>query len=177
MRKRWSGTGRLFNSTWRKPAGQEKTFQRPQVVLRHDERMLLQALLGDAEVRAEVIDALKSLETIATFPSRRIFQAMFALDANGGRFNFEDLHARLEEGDQNLLAHAVLNDDQEVSREEVMAALDSIRRTEDQHRRALLKGRIKEAERGGNWQEALRLAAELQGLEQGSRGQNQRGQK
>jgi hypothetical protein len=102
---------------------------------------------------------------------------MFALDANGGRFNFEDLHARLEEGDQNLLAHAVLNDDQEVSREEVMAAVDSIRRTEDQHRRALLKGRIKEAERAGNWQEALRLAAELQGLEQSSRGQNQRGQK
>ena len=105
------------------------------------------------------------------------FMAMFALDANGGRFNFEELHARLEEGDQNLLAHAVLNDDQEVSREEVMAAVDSIRRTEDQHRRALLKGRIKEAERAGSWQEALRLAAELQGLEQSSRGQNQRGQK
>jgi DNA primase len=156
---------------------QEKSFERPKIVLRHDERMLLQALLGNAEVRAEVIDALKSLETIATFPSRRIFQAMFALDANAGRFNFEELHARLEEGDQNLLAHAVLNDDQEVSSEEVMAAVDSIRRTEDQHRRALLKGRIKEAERAGNWQEALRLAAELQGLEQGSRSQNQRGQK
>ena len=66
-------------------------------------------------------------------------------------------------------AQAVLHEDQEVSREEVLAAVGSMRRTEDQNRRAQLKGRIKEAERSGKFEEALRLATELQLLEQAAR--------
>lgn len=146
----------------------ERTIERPRSPLRHDERMLLTALLTDAELRGELIGGMKELETIETLPSRRIFQAIFALDDAGGRVGFDEVNARLEEADQNLLAQAVLNDDGELSRDEVMAALASLRRTEEQNRRVQLKARIAELERSGKFDEALRLTVELQGLERTS---------
>jgi DNA primase len=147
----------------------EKTLEGPKVALRHDERMLLNALLAQPEMRGEIIGELKSMETIGTFSSRRVFQTIFALDEAGGRLSFEEVHARLEEADQSLLAQAVLNEDAQSSHEEVLAAIGSIRRTGEQQRRSQLKARIQESERAGNWQEALRLAGELQGMERTAR--------
>ena len=51
-----------------------------------------------------------------------------------------------------------------------MAALASMRRSEQQNRRVQLKARISEAERAGNLEEAVRLTVELQGLERAARG-------
>jgi DNA primase len=148
---------------------QEKQFQRPQPALRHDERMLLNALLTQPELAGTVMPELRTFESLGTFPSRRIFQAIFAMEGAGGRLDFEALHARLEEADQNLLAHAALGDDVEVSDEDFAAAMASVRRSEAEHRRAELKRRIKEVERAGDWKEALRLAAELQSLDRNAR--------
>ncbi len=148
---------------------QENKFQRPTVVLRHDERLLINALLTQPELAAEVMPELRAMETVGTFPSRRIFHAMFALEAGGARLDFEALHARLEEEDQHLLAMAALGDDVEVSAEDFDAAMASVRRSEGEHRRADLKRRIKEFERAGNWNEALRLTAELQSLDRETR--------
>jgi hypothetical protein len=150
---------------------QEKALERPKTVLRPDERMLLNALLTDAEVRDEVIEALKPIEAVGRLASRRIFQAIFTLHEAGGRISFEEVHARVEEADQNLLADAVLNEDAYASREEVMAAIASMQRSDDEDQRRQMKLRIKEAERSGNWEEALRLTAELQDLERKGRGQ------
>jgi DNA primase len=147
----------------------EKTLEGPKVVLRHDERMLLNALLAQPEMRSEVIGELKSMESIGAFSSRRIFQAIFALDEAGGRMSFEEVHARLEESDQNLLAQAVLSEDARTSHEEVLAAMESMRRTGEQQRRSQLKTRIHDSERAGNRKEALRLTGELQGLERAAR--------
>jgi hypothetical protein len=130
--------------------------------------MLLNALLSDAEMRGELIGEMRALETVETLPSHRIFQAIFALDEAGARVGFDEVHGRLEEADQNLLAQAVLNDDGELSREEVTAALASLRRTEEQNRRVQLKARIAELERAGKFEEALRATVELQGLERSS---------
>jgi DNA primase len=148
---------------------QESKLQRPTAVLRHDERMLINALLTNPALAPDTVAELKSMESLATFSARRIFQAIFALEAGGGRLDFEALHARLEEEDQKLLAHAALGDDVEVSDEEFAAAMGSFRRSEGEHRRGELKRRIKEAERSGNWNEALRLAAELQAMERDAR--------
>jgi DNA primase len=148
---------------------QERQFTRPASVLRHDERMLINALLTNPELAAAALPELRSMASVATFPSRRIFQAMFALDAAGGRLDFEALHARLEAEDQQLLAHAALGDDVEVSDQEFGAAMASLRRSEDEHRRGEMKRRIKELERTGNWNEAMRLIAELQTLERDAR--------
>ena len=72
----------------------EKAIERPKSPLRHDERMLLNALLTDAELRADIDRAAASrCETIETLPSRRIFQAIFALDEAGGRVGFDEVNA------------------------------------------------------------------------------------
>jgi len=148
----------------------ENTLEGPKVALRHDERMLLNALLAQPEMRGEVLGELKSMEAIGAFSSRRIFQAIFALHEAGGRLSFEEVHARLEESDRSLLAQAVLNEDARASHEEVLAAIQSMRRTGEQQRRSQLKARIHDSERAGNWEEALRLTGELQGLERAPRG-------
>jgi hypothetical protein len=108
------------------------------------------------------------------FTSRRIFHVVFAIDQAGETLNFDQVHARLEEADRNLLAEAVLREDVEFSREEVLAAIESMRRSEAQNQRVLLKTRIRESERGGRWEEALRLTEELQQLEQAARGRGGR---
>ena len=143
----------------------ERAIERPKSPLRHDERWLLVALLTDPELRAEMIGPLRSLQTVEALPSRRIFQAIFALHEAGGRVGFDEVNGRLEEADQNLLAHAVLNEDGEISREDVMAALGTMQRSEQQDLRVRLKTRISESERAGRFDEAMRLIAELQGLE------------
>ncbi len=149
--------------------GQEKTFARQKVVLRHDERILLQALLDDEAIRDEVLEVLKSFDAAHSFPSERIFQALFALHDGGGRISFDDLYARLEADDQHLLAEAVLTGDGQASREEVLAAVASMRRSHNEELRRLLKLKIKEAERGGRWEDALQATGELQTLERDTR--------
>jgi DNA primase len=148
---------------------QEQKFQRPAVVLRHDERILINAVLTQPGLAATIVPELKEMEIVSTFPSRRVFQAIFALQAGGGTLDFEALHARLEEDDQHLLALAALGDDVEVSEEDFAAAMASVRRSEGEQRRADLKRRIKESERAGNWNEALRLAGELQSMDRSTR--------
>jgi DNA primase len=149
---------------------QEKSFVRPKIELRQDEKLLLNAIFDDTELRDEILPELREMETIAKLNSRRIFQAIFAVEAGGGAVTFDEVNARLEEADQHLLAEAVLREDVTPSREEVLAALESIRRTEQQQTRERLKAEIREAERGGRWDDALRLAGELQRIERELRG-------
>ena len=116
------------------------------------------------------MEALRGLATIDTLPSRRIFQAIFALEDAGGRVGFDEVNGRLEEADQSLLAETVLNEEGEISREEVAAALESMQRSEQQNLRTQLKTRIRELDRAGKFDEAMRLALELQGLERAAPG-------
>jgi DNA primase len=148
----------------------ERTVERPRVAMRHDERLLINALLDEADKAPEIAEELRGLETIGTFPSRQIFRTIFSMKEAGGRVRFQDLHARLDDADQALLAQAVLSEDFEASTEEVWAAIRSIQRTEQQNRRSSLKMKIKEFERAGKWEEAIRLTGELQSMERSTRG-------
>ncbi len=161
----------LVLDSFRKAAtnGQEKAFERPRLVIRHDERMLLQAILSDEDIREDLIESLKTIDAIHTFPTRRIFQAIFTLHDGAGQIGFDELYSRLEASDQHLLSEAVLNADGQASREEVMASVASMRRSHIEELRRQMKLRIKECERAGQWQEALRATGELQNLERDSR--------
>ncbi len=147
----------------------EAVLERPKIALRADERLLLNAVFDSAEMAADVVRELKAVESIARFSSRRIFQAIFAMAEAGAEVRFEEVHARLEEADQNLLAEAVLAGESDCAREDVLAAIASIQRSEEQHQRSELKVRIRELERNGNWPEALRLTGELQAIERAAR--------
>jgi len=149
---------------------QEKAFEKPKVALRHDERMLLNALLTQPEMCEEVIEALKPSEAVAAFLSRRIFQAIFAVHDSDGALSFDGVNARLEEADRNLLAQAVFTEDGQYTREEVLAAVRRVSLSDEQNRVAEIRARIKELERAGNMLEALRLMAELPKLDPGAKG-------
>src|SRR5204862_6356180 len=82
----------------------ESRLELPAAALRHDERIVINALLSQPDLAPRFLPELKSMESVATYPSRRIFQAMFALEGGGARLDFGALHARLEQEDQNLLA-------------------------------------------------------------------------
>jgi DNA primase len=144
---------------------QGKSIELPKSMLRPDERMLLMGMVTEPEWRAEIIDQLKNMEAMQSMESRRIFQAAFAIDADGGHMSYDEINARLEPPDQETLAHALLNDDCAITREEVSAALDSMRRTDEQYRGLRLKARVKELEREGKFEDAMRLMAQLPRLD------------
>ena len=135
--------------------------------LRADEKILLNLLVSNVEVRQELIPELERLPAVEQFATRRIFKALFALHG-GGTVTYEELHARLEESDQELLASAVLRDETDgsaVSLSLGVECLRSLQRSSLKTQVAALKARVKEAERSGNLHEALRLAEELHHLE------------
>jgi len=136
--------------------------------LRADEKILLNLLVSSPEARRELIAGLEDLPAVERFATKRIFRALFALEAGGGPVTYEELHARLEESDQNLLASAVLQDetnDTVISLRQGVECLRSLERSGLQTQLAALKAQVKEAERAGNLSEALRLAAVLHQLE------------
>ena len=137
--------------------------------LRADEKILLNLLVSDAEARQELIPQLEQESAVEQFATRRIFKALFTLHAGGGTVQYEELHARLEEGDQEILASVVLKDETDGSAASLSLGEECVRslqRSGQKSRVAALKARVKEAERSGNLQEALRLAAELHNLEE-----------
>ena len=148
---------------------QETTLERPAIALRPDERMLLIAVFGDDEIRDEVIQELRTVQSISGFASRHIFQAVFALVDAGQRLSFDAVNARLDEAGQYLLAEAVLRGDTEHSMEEVHAALKRVRLSDHQQETDQLRARIKELEREGKQDEALQLMAQLPRLSQTAR--------
>lgn len=132
------------------------------------EPTLLNAVL-QPQMRAEVLAGLRSLDAASRFASHRIFQAALALEDAGAGWGFDELHARLEPADQNLLAEVALQEDGEITPEMVRAAMESVALDDRLWRRDQLKARIREADRAGNREEALRLIGELSGLERAGR--------
>src|ERR1700722_2422487 len=136
--------------------------------LNANEKLLLNLLVSNPDAPRELIAGLEDLPAVERFATKRIFRALFALEAGGGPVTYEELHARLEESDQNLLASAVLQDetnDTVISLRQGVECLRSLERSGLQTQLAALKAQVKEAERAGNLSEALRLAAVLHQLE------------
>jgi DNA primase len=152
-------------------ARQEKMPERPKMTLRPDERMVLQSIFLDPENAQWVMDELRSIDGLERLPSRRIFQAVLAQsESEGNGLNFSQVHARLEDADRELLAEAVIREDAAATPEEIQAAMVSLRRAQTDDQRRQMKLRIKELEREGKWEDALRMTSELQNLERKVKG-------
>ena len=157
--------------TFRRAASdrQEKTIARPKEVLRPDERGLLNVLLAGVEGGEDLLAQLPAVDVLSQLPTRRIYEAVAAVHNSGGVVTLNALHSRLEEADQHLIADVLLSeeaDGHEPSLAYGRQCLDSLLRAGELNRRAELKTRVKQAERAGDLMEALRLAAELQKMEQ-----------
>jgi len=137
------------------------------------ERFLLNLLLASAEAREEFIPKLERMPAVERFATHRIFRTIFALDAAESEGIFEQVHARLEERDRDLLTATVFAaeaEDQALSLEQGRACLEALEASGHKAQLAELKFRIKEAERSGNLAEALRLTGQLGSLAKRSAG-------
>ncbi len=158
--------------SFRKAAGErkEKTVRPAAEPVKAVERILLNLVLVNADARSHLLPRLKRMPALAQFSTRRIFEAVFALDEAGNTVMFSDLDARLEENDRTLLASAVLADEtdsQVFSLEQGEACLLTLESTQRDTERSALKAQVRAAERDGNFSEALRLSAELSRMERG----------
>ena len=148
----------------------EKIVRPPAEPVRPVERILLNLLLVNGDARSHLLPRLKHMSSVDRFATRRIFEAVFALDESGSSVTFADLDARLEEGDRSLLAAAVLADETDsgaFSLEQGEACLLSLEGSQHETARAALKAQVRQAERAGDLAEALRLNAELARMDRG----------
>jgi len=129
-----------------------------------NERLLLNSLLSSELARAQAIPELRGLAAVERFVSRNVFQALFAMDSDGGPFRFADLEGRLSDADRDLLSSVLFADEaleEEKAAEQAMACLRSLKLQDPRSEAAALRARIKAAERQGDFEEAMRLAQEL----------------
>jgi DNA primase len=146
----------------------ESRLERPKETVRADEKGLLNVLFSDTEGREDLIPALAEVEILDRIATARIYRAIMAAHAGGAPTAFDAISARLEPADQNLLAELALSEDADVHESTLeygRQCLESLLRSGERDRRAQLKARVKDAERTGNLDEALRLARELQEFE------------
>jgi DNA primase len=149
---------------------QDAPMARPKETLRADEKGLIHVLLSETEGRHGLIAELENALILDRLATRRIFQAIRAVNAGGESVTFAAVNARLEDNDQSLLAEVLLSEEtneEQMGLEYGRRCLESLLRSEEQMRRAELKALVKQAERSGNVREALRLAQELERLERG----------
>jgi DNA primase len=150
----------------------EKTLVTPPEPIRHDEKILLNLFLSSEEARENLIPELRTLAAIEQFATRRIFQALFALQDAGAPFGLAELDARLEEADRSRLASIALageTNDEQYSLQLGVACLEKLKRQTLETRVLALKASIKEAERAGKVTDALRLYEELHRFEKSQR--------
>jgi len=146
----------------------EKTLANPVVEVKPVERMLFNAVLASEEVRHSILPRLKRTPQLEQFRTVRIFQALIAMEESGAPFRVADVQARLSEPDQDLFATLLFadkGDDEQSTGQDAEACLQELERSGVEARRAALKARIKEAERAGMLEEALRCMEELGRLE------------
>lgn len=136
----------------------------PKELLRPDEKGLLHVLLSDVEGREQLAQGVVEAGLFERLPARHIWEAVAAAHAAGTPLTFGAIEARLEEADRNLLAAAMFSeesDGHDTTLEFGRQCLDNLLRSGEKAQRALLKERVKQAERAGDFAEALRLTSEL----------------
>jgi DNA primase len=154
---------------------QEKAIERPKEILRADEKGLIHVLLSENESnpaaesqKRSLIAEMAGAAIMERVSTRRIFQAIRALDASAMPVTFSSVNARLEENDQSLLAEVLFAEETGEEQQDFAygrRCLESLLRSDEQLRRTELKAQVKQAERAGDVREALRLAEELAQLE------------
>ena len=135
------------------------------------EKLLLASLLASPEAQQEVLPRLHSLPAWGEFRSRKILQAMLAMQDSGSSVRFAELEARLDDADKVLMTSLVFADetDEGAALDQARSCLRTIEASGRLSTVAALKARVKEAEREGNLAEALRLAEEVSRTQRESR--------
>jgi DNA primase len=134
------------------------------------EVLLLKALILHAGLRDELVERVAATQALERSRLSAVFRTLVQLHASQPDFAFSDFDARLEENDRSLLHRYILADeDHEADNLEAVRAnaLNCLRRLEAdelEQRLAQLRQEVKEAQRQGDLESALRLMKELDRL-------------
>ena len=127
------------------------------------EQRLLRALLELPEARPELVRRLRAMPSLAHLVSAGIFDTMLRMIEAAESVTYAAVDARLADEDKNrlaLLIHDAAESADPITLEQALAALDPLEAHARRAEMAELKERIIAAERAGDTQEAVRLAAE-----------------
>ncbi len=128
------------------------------------EKLLLNLLLRDGNIRKQVVPRLRPLSILQRFHTWDLLKTIFQLEETGGEWSYSDLEGRLGEETKALLASLVFADrmeEQDVSLNQALAFVPELEHKEREARLGKLREEAREAERSGNIEEALRLMEEL----------------
>jgi DNA primase len=155
---------------FRKAAAERRQQPRPkeQPLPDPNEVLLLHALLHDEEARAEIVPLLGELSILESSASHEIFDAIRRITAAGEPLTYHAVEARLRDEARQRLASLVFADDtlaESYSTELAVSCVRKLAASEQEARRARLRRQIQDAERAGNFEEALRMLEELGRLE------------
>lgn len=155
------------------PARGAAPAESPLKAVTDSERTLLRGLLADEVVRQEVMDDLESLPGLDELSTGRLFRALIALARAQGTFRYEELSGRLDAADQSLMDRLVFADSTakhqgtgEFTLERAQRCLEAMWRDWTIAQRAEWKRKIREAERRGELEQALRLTEEHNAIDE-----------
>ena len=140
----------------------EPPLPRTQLKAHSTDQILLPLLLSNDEARPQLIAALRELGSPRLGATGPLYEAIIAMHEAGEPVSFVTVHERLAGPLQKLLEDIVLKDDISVaSLEDGLACIAAWQREIHGETQRDLKAQIKQAEREGRFEDALRLMAQL----------------
>jgi DNA primase len=128
------------------------------------DRVLLRTLITDPECRDVLMDALSKSEAARRYSSWPVLQAILQVAEDGDAITLDNIERHLtEQNHKNLLSSALFADTSEevFSRDQAMMYIAVLEADDIKLRVEALRAQLKQAERSGDWDEALRLTEEL----------------
>lgn len=132
------------------------------------ERVLVRSLLSSAEAREAIVPRLEEFTVVRRFLCAPVIQAICVLYGSNPNFEYAELESQLADRERRLLADAVFADDVEeavFTAEQARSYLQVLDREERQAQLGELRNQLKEAERSGNLELAMRLLNEISRLQ------------
>ena len=137
----------------------------PANLARKADRILIPLLLSDDAARHQLLEGLRGLSAIRQGTAAPLYEAILSMQEQTEAINFNSLHQRLNQAQQEILSTLVFDAAaSSVSLEDGLAAIAALEREDQETTRRELIARIRAAEREGNMTDALKLMSELSGL-------------
>jgi DNA primase len=128
------------------------------------ERLLLACLLTNKEARQAITQYLRKIDMLPVLEMRTVFAAALDVETEDLPFSLEALSSRVDERAQRIfseLSFADLAISEDGALQMALHCIEELEKSARINRSDRLKQRIREAERAGNLEEAMRLTDEL----------------
>jgi len=133
-----------------------------------NERLLLSCILQSEDARSAVLHYLGQGGVPGNLQLKSIFETMLAMRSGGSAFTLATLIDRLHERDQKIVGELTFQDasiDSQSATAQAIHCLKALEIKSIDDQRSILRRRIRDVENEGRLEEALRLADELQKME------------